>query len=206
MNYSRISLDDVYTFDVETETWEYLEAVVGLQPLPLGRGGHSIFCAGNKLYSYGGWNAEATYNTTICFDLDTHEWSDPDIYNDKPRWNHSAIMVEAIPAWKYFIFGGESEYFSEGASRSFGACQDTACYLDLESMKWQTIVPENKEKPPVREYSSMVYDSDESRLIIFGGWNTGWLNDLYLLNVSKVVGPPYAISSVEPQMAQISGG
>jgi len=62
LNYSRISLDDVYCFDVETETWEYLEAIIGLQPLPLGRGGHSIFCAGNKLYSYGGWNAEATYN------------------------------------------------------------------------------------------------------------------------------------------------
>jgi len=107
-------------------------------------------------------------------------------------------MVEAIPSWKYFIFGGESEYFSEGAARSFGACQDTACYLDLESMKWQTIAPESKEKPQVREYSSMVYDADESRLIIFGGWNTGWLNDLYLLNVSKVVGPPYAISSIEP--------
>lgn len=183
-----------------------MEAVVGLQPLPLGRGGHSIFCADGKLYSYGGWNAEATYNTTICFDLTTHEWSDPDIFTEKPRWNHSAVMVEAIPSWKYFIFGGESMYFSEGASRSFGECQDTACFLDLESMKWTTIAPESKECPPVREYSSMVYDADESRLIIFGGWNTGWLNDLYILNVSKVVGPPYAISSIEPEMSQMSGG
>lgn len=73
-------------------------------------------------------------------------------------------------------------------------------------MKWTTIAPENTEKPPVREYSSMVYDGDESRLIIFGGWNTGWLNDLYILNVSKIVGPPYAISSIEPQVARVSGG
>ena len=206
MNYSRISLDDVYCFDVETETWEYMEAVQGLQPLPLGRGGHSIFCADGKLYSYGGWNAEITYNQTICFDLATREWNDPDIYNDVPRWNHSAIMVEAIPSWKYFIFGGESAYFSEGAARSFGQCVDTACYLELDSMKWTTIAPESGEKPPVREYSSMVYDADESRLIVFGGWNTGWLDDLYVLNVSKVVGPPYAISSVEPQLSQMSGG
>jgi dynein heavy chain len=122
LNYSRISLDDVYAFDCETQTWEYLEAVIGLQPLPLGRGGHSIFCSEGKLFSYGGWNAEATYNCTICFDLTSHEWTDPDVYSDKPRWNHSAVMVEAIPSWKYFIFGGESMYFSEGAARSFGAC------------------------------------------------------------------------------------
>lgn len=83
-------------------------------PLPEGRGGHSLFAIDDKLYSYGGWNSETQYNNVIIFDLNTQEWSDPDIYNDVSRWNHSAVMVEAIPSWKYFIFGGESTNFNEG--------------------------------------------------------------------------------------------
>jgi dynein heavy chain len=51
----------------------------------------------------------------------------------------------------------------------------------------------------------MSYDTDDARLICFGGWNSGWLNDLYTLNVSKIVGPPYAIESIDPPLGQLSG-
>jgi dynein heavy chain len=114
LNYARVSLDDIYTYDLEEGMWERIEPVQGLQPLPIGRGGHSIFIFDDKMYSYGGWNTEFNYNNVIMFDLATKEWSDPDIYNEVARWNHSAIMVEAIPSWKYFIMGGESATFHEG--------------------------------------------------------------------------------------------
>jgi dynein heavy chain len=205
LNYARVSLDDIYTFDLEEQVWERIEPVQGLQPLPPGRGGHSIFIYEDKLYSYGGWNAEFNYNNVIVFDLHTKEWNDPDIYNEISRWNHSAIMVEAIPSWKYFIMGGESGTFHEGQPRAFGACVDTACFLDIKELRWSTIQPEGKEKPASREYSSMAYDSDDARLIVFGGWNSGWLNDLYTLNVSKIVGPPYAIESIDPPLSQLTG-
>lgn len=48
-------------------------------------------------------------------------------------------MVEAIPSWKYFIFGGETGDFQEGGPRHFGTCANTACFLDIETMHWQTI-------------------------------------------------------------------
>jgi hypothetical protein len=51
----------------------------------------------------------------------------------------------------------------------------------------------------------MSYDPRESRLLVFGGWNNGWFNDLYALNVSKVVGPTYAITEVVPRLGQLSG-
>jgi len=92
----------------------------------MGRGGHSHFAWEDKLYSYGGWNSESQFNNLICFDINTCEWSDPDIYNDVSRWNHSAIMVEAIPSWKYFIFGGESTNFNEGQTRTFGEYVNSA--------------------------------------------------------------------------------
>lgn len=158
------------------------------------------------MYSYGGWNSETNYHNVIQFDFETREWYDPDIYNgNDPRWNHSAIMVEAIPSWKYFIMGGESAYFSEGAARAFGSTVDTCCVMDMETKTWSEIQPESKAHPPCREYSSLCYDADDSKLIVFGGWNSGWLNDLYTLNVSKIVGPPYAIASVFPNLSQLSG-
>ena len=59
--------------------------------------------------------------------------------------------------------------------------------------------------PPSREYAAMVYDKKLSRLLVFGGWNNGWLNDLYALNVSKIVGPIYAITDIVPNLGQLSG-
>jgi dynein heavy chain len=207
LNYQRVCLDDIYTYDLETEQWEQIEVNIGLQLPPPGRGGHTIFISEEKLYAYGGWNHESVYNKIEMFDLQTREWSDPDIYNvfPGPRWNHAAVMVEAIPAWKYFIFGGESANFHEGQARTFGACLDTACYLDMETLVWNEIKPEGSTAPPPREYASLCYDADESKLITFGGWNNGWLNDLWTLNVNKVVGPPYAIASITPALGQLSG-
>jgi len=150
LNYARVSLDDIYSFDIETETWEQIVPIQGAQPLPLGRGGHTIFCHDDPetghtmMYSYGGWNSETNYNNVIQFNFETKEWYDPDIYNDVARWNHSAIMVEAIPSWKYFIMGGESAYFSEGAARAFGSTVDTCCVMDMETKTWSTIQPESK--------------------------------------------------------------
>jgi dynein heavy chain len=59
--------------------------------------------------------------------------------------------------------------------------------------------------PTPREYSGMTYDGRESRLVVFGGWNNGWLDDMYSLNIAKIVGPSYAITSAEPALGQLSG-
>ena len=51
----------------------------------------------------------------------------------------------------------------------------------------------------------MAYDHRESRILIFGGWCDTWLGDIYALNVSSIVGPPYAITKIEPDLGQLSG-
>jgi len=79
--------------------------------------------------------------------------------------------------------------------------------LDLGTEKWTTFAsdPETqKNLPSPREYSSMSYDQ-KSKLILYGGWNNGWFDDLYTLNVAKIVGPSYAIISSDPALGQVSG-
>lgn len=45
----------------------------------------------------------------------------------------------------------------------------------------------------------------ESRLVIFGGWANKWLDDVWQINVSSIVGPPYAITKVEPPLGPVTG-
>lgn len=206
LNYARVAFDDIYSFDCESQVWEKIEIVVGQSVPPEGRGGHTLFAFNDKLWAYGGWNSETQFHNVIVFDLHTREWNDPDIYNGIPRWNHSAIMVEAIPSWKYFIFGGEAAEFSEGGNRKFGNCENSACYLDIDSEKWTTMQPEDSVRPDPVEYAAMSYDKRSSRLIVFGGWNSGWTDSLYALNVSKIVGPSYAVTGIDPPLGQLSGG
>ena len=72
-------------------------------------------------------------------------------------------------------------------------------------MKWTGVECEDDVLPPAREYSVLTYDHRESRLLVFGGWNQGWLDDIYALAVSKIVGPSYAITDVDPPLGQLSG-
>jgi hypothetical protein len=75
----------------------------------------------------------------------------------------------------------------------------------MESLVWSEIKPESGVVPPPREYASLCYDADDSKLITFGGWCNGWMSDLWTLNVNKVVGPPYSISTIEPNLGRLSG-
>jgi hypothetical protein len=46
-------------------------------------------------------------------------------------------------------------------------------------------------KPNPRDSCGLVFNEDE--IIIFGGWNNNWYDDMWSLNTSKVTGPKYAI-------------
>ena len=97
----------------------------------------------------------------IFYDFTTKEWTDPDILISTARWNHCSLIVEAIPSWKYFIFGGESTNFAEGQTRSFGEVVNSAACLDLLSFKWDMIKPEQStDMRAPREYSAMFYDKN----------------------------------------------
>ena len=68
-NYERKAFDDIYSFDLETQTWHQYEPVQQAQPPPVGRGGNSIFVLDHKLYSYGGWNCDSQFTNLIVFNL-----------------------------------------------------------------------------------------------------------------------------------------
>lgn len=80
--------------------------------------------------------------------------------------------------------------------------------MDLGILKWTNFASDPEifaEMPSPREYSAIVYDQRDRRLVIHGGWNNGWFDDIRTLGVSKIVGPSYAVTHADPALGQLSG-
>lgn len=220
MGYQRRAFNDLYSLDCETFEWIKIEQISGSPNRPENRGGHAAghLPEGNKIFIYWGWSAITQYPNSFIYDADKNEWMEVDIPFDTPRWNMTAIMVPALPTWKFFIFGGSQGYFDEGADRNFGSFSDETLFLDiipelkdtrfmpvaLESTKSSSGVSEIV-KPKPRENTAIVYDGIEQRLIIFGGWANNWLADLWVINISSITGPDYALYEITPTLGPYTG-
>ena len=63
------------------------------------------------------------FNDLYLLDVENKDWADLDMPWNVPRWNLSAQVVEAIPSWRVFLFGGVCDKHQEG--RSMGVYDDT---------------------------------------------------------------------------------
>jgi dynein heavy chain len=207
LGYSRRDFDDLYVYDVENVSWAKL--------LPKGKGpekrsGHQACAvstdAKRMLYIFGGWNSIEQFNDMYTLDLDTMTWSNipgPHMLNAEPRWNHAACAVVAIPNYKIFTFGGTTGKLTD--TNTQGTFNNDVCVMDTGNEIWLTPPLEGK-IPEARADCEMAYDAKGSRLMIFGGWANHWFDQIYTLNVSSVVGPPYAIVHMTPKLGPITGG
>ena len=76
LNYSRIAFNDLYSFDLETETWEKI--LPSNDPPKEGRGGHSVFASDEKIYIYGGWNSEMAFTKEEAIEQAIFKYGHPD--------------------------------------------------------------------------------------------------------------------------------
>jgi dynein heavy chain len=70
---------------------------------------------------------------------------------------------------------------------------------------WATPPVDHGEAPCGREDSAWVFDVKTCSLLIFGGWANRWLGDTIKLNVSPIIGPPYACTAIEPESGPVFG-
>lgn len=147
----------------------------------------------------------------MIYDIENDTWIDPEITHEMPKWNFSSIMVPSIPSWKWFIFGGSVGSFEEGGNRTNAKIVDDVFYFDVDYNEWKNCNLETEDdqktilKPKAREAPAILYDSNDSRIIIFGGWCNNWMNDIWSLNVSTITGPPYAIFGIKPNLGPLTG-
>ncbi|ETW07727.1 hypothetical protein H310_02174 [Aphanomyces invadans] len=201
--YSRRDFDDLYALNVDTMAWGKV-STKGKGPER--RSGHQACAVDAQLFVFGGWNCTTQFNDLHIFDTETLCWSSVEgshMSHTSPRWNHASCAVLAIPNAKIFCFGGVLGQMNEyGAPGMF---TNDISVLDTGTFAWT--VPETHGTPPAaRADTTLAYDDKGSRLMICGGWANLWFNDVFSLDVSCVVGPPYAITGVRPSFGAITGG
>ena len=206
--YENTVFNDMWRFEFSERKWEKVNYKEN-PSLPEPRSGHTMFSYRGQLCVYGGWNQINAFTNMIIFDIDSENWSNTNfVVDDVPRWNHCGIEVEAVPSWKYFVFGGASAKIDEMKSRERGTARNDAYVCDLDSQKFFEIIPEIKdgnELPFAREDSMMLYYKKSKSLLVFGGWQNEWSNEIYSLSVGNIVGPSYSIKYLEPNKGKISG-
>jgi len=200
--FARRDFNDVTALDLDTWEWRNVEYT---GEIPEARSGHQGVAVLDNIYVIGGWNSMEQFSNMYIFDTVHSVWSKPVQQGSfgPPRWNFAAVSVFAVPYWKIFVFGGNSGDLYEGGNPQ-GKYLNDMCVLETGSKTWTrpTVlgnIPSERGETPI------VYDPRGSRIIVFGGWANRWYGDLFVCKVADVVGPPYSIDSINPNMGPITG-
>lgn len=208
---SRDFFMDVHFLALDNWTWEKVGEQKGIPPSP--RSDHCACVSGSQIIISGGrgWSHgkdPGFHNDLFVLDTQKMEWIQPEGFNpedDDPvtwsklpthLWNHMARNIESVPTDRIFFFGGQT------SPREFS---NTVSIMDAGTMQWTPFTMHGAPPPP-REDCGMGYDTSTCNLVFFGGWKQKWLDDLWILNVAGVVGPPYAVMKAEPDTGPLTGG
>ncbi|KAA0166994.1 hypothetical protein FNF28_02917 [Cafeteria roenbergensis] len=203
--FSRRDFADVFRFSIESMAWERVAAITG-EP-PEARSGHVSLAAKHRMLVFGGWNATSRFNDLWSLDTEEMTWTrvEGGEYGT-PRWNHVGLAVPAVPHWLLFVFGGTGgDADDKDAKKGSGAFMGDLAMLATGKDEWVPLST-GGHAPRPRADSAMMYEPASKRLVVFGGWANRWLGDAHSLDASLIVGPPYAVLSVEPALGPITGG
>ena len=229
--FSRKDFNDLYAYDTNANTFKKIQAK-GKPPAP--RSGHTAAGFGSKMLIFGGWNNRAQLCDLWLYEWYTNSWTQIETKHGPPRWNHSAIGISAIPYSKMLLFGGSVT--GADATRAQGLFSSDVMLLDRidasvpegalldeqveysprdaegENLMKQASWMEQKDLnfrgkfPSPRSDCGMAFDPKSSRVLIFGGWTNRWHGDMHVLEMQQFVGPPYAVTGIEPCTGPVTGG
>eukprot|EP01046_Picozoa_sp_COSAG06_P045692 COSAG06_NODE_6355_length_2971_cov_1.436630_1_plen_513_part_10 len=199
--YTRTMFNDLYSLDTVAMEWSKITAS-GKLPDP--RSNHATISIRDQLFVLGGRSFTETFDDLYVLDLEAMKWSqEKSVTTPEPLYNHSGVGCMAVPTWKAFFFGGRTGgYTTEEDTRKYS---DQILVLDADNMQWME-PPITGQAPSAREDTTLVYDSKNSRMIVFGGWSDDLHSDIHSLDVSMIVGPPYAVMGIVPQIGPVDGG
>ncbi|KAL8090335.1 hypothetical protein AgCh_039707 [Apium graveolens] len=166
---SRRLLNDVHVLDLETMSWSDLETT---QTSPAPRFDHTAAVHGGRyLLIFGGCSHSVFYGDLNVLDLETMEWSQPEVQGEivAPRAGHAGVTVDD----KWYIVGG-------GDNRS-GAQETLALNMSKLVLSVLTSV---KARDPLASEGLSVSSSiihGEKFLVAFGGYNGKYNNEVYVM-------------------------
>ncbi|XP_030450842.1 acyl-CoA-binding domain-containing protein 4 [Syzygium oleosum] len=162
-------LNDVHILDLETLSWELLEAT---RTPPAPRFDHTAAVHGDRyLIVFGGCSHSIFFSDLHVLDLQMKEWSQPEIRGDMvtPRAGHAGVPI------------GESWYVVGGGDNKSG-CSETLM-LNMPKLVWSTLTTVKERDPLASEGLSVcsALIAGEIHLVAFGGYNGKYQNEIFLM-------------------------
>ncbi|XVE99202.1 hypothetical protein REPUB_Repub03eG0176800 [Reevesia pubescens] len=168
---SRKLLNDIHVLDLETMTWSVVEAT---QTPPAPRFDHSAAVHAERyLLIFGGCSHSIFFNDLHVLDLQTMEWSLPQIQGDlvSPRAGHAGISFDEM--W-YIVGGGDNS----------NGCLETLA-LNMSKLVWSTLTTLKERHPLASEglsVCSAIIDG-EKHLVAFGGYNGKYNSEVFVMKL-----------------------
>ncbi|WCJ19227.1 Acyl-CoA-binding domain-containing protein 4 [Euphorbia peplus] len=164
-------LNDVYVLDLEKMTWDVLETT---QTPPAPRFDHTATVNAERyLLIFGGCSHSIFFNDLHVLDLQTMEWSQPEIQGDlvSPRAGHSGIAID--DNW-YIVGGGDNK----------NGCPETLV-LNMSKLAWSTLTSVKGRDPLASEGLSVnsTIINGEKHLVAFGGYNGKYNNEVFVMRL-----------------------
>ncbi|XP_073293226.1 acyl-CoA-binding domain-containing protein 6 [Primulina huaijiensis] len=166
---NRRLLNDVHVLDLETMTWSSVETT---QTPPTPRFDHTAALHAERyLFIYGGCSHSIFFNDLHVLDLETMEWSQPQMQGDavSARAGHASVAVNGN--W-YIVGGGDNR---SGASETLVINMSKLVVSVLTSVKGRD--------PLASEGISISSASlgGENFLVTFGGYNGKYHNEVFVM-------------------------
>ncbi|EFC39060.1 predicted protein [Naegleria gruberi] len=152
---------------------------------PPKRKGHSMTFWNNRLYLFGGY--QGGHSNDLWF-LEGNKWKKLDVQGVLPvkRSNHSSAMYRN----HLIVFGGD-----KGTD-----LMNDMWIIDLSKpesdMRWRKVIPKNQ--PPKVRYAHCSCILNE-KLMLFGGYSTSYLNDLYEFDFKTLLWSPISVNDAPPE-------
>ncbi|KAJ4720691.1 acyl-CoA-binding domain-containing protein 4-like [Melia azedarach] len=168
---SRKLLNDIHVLDLETMTWDAVEAT---QTPPAPRYDHSAAVHADRyLIVFGGCSHSIFYSDLHVLDLQTKEWSQPQIQGDlvTARAGHAGITIDEN--W-YIVGGGDNN----------NGCQETIV-LNMTKLTWSVMTSVKGRDPLASEGLSVcsALIEGEDYLVAFGGYNGKYNNEVFVMRL-----------------------
>jgi len=164
--------DQTWYFNFTMSLWENQ----GVSPAPLKRSKHAMVYEENRdlILMYGGSDGSMKYPDTWVYDPNQRHWSEK-IQSTPPPAREEHAMTYATDSGRVVLFGGRGDS---------GLLNDTWVYDSLAD-KWNEKTP--LLSPTKREGHSMIFDSFNKKVILFGGKgeSSNYLNDMWEYDIGN---------------------
>ena len=166
-------LNDVWSFDLNSERWSQITPSAGTAPAPRFA---PVSVYDPERHQMIMWSGQGTafFNDVWTFDLTDETWTEFDPPDPKPNIRYGAASISDPASRSLVTFAG---FTNEGRFN------DTWRF-DVESVSWTDISP-SEVSPLKRCLHSAGYDASGGRMIMYGGQSSGALGDIWAFDLSQ---------------------